>query len=79
MKTIVAHHFTVGDVEDPDIYAAEPLWQWQNSEAGKWAMENCAETPKWHRHMDAASFGYSYQVIIKLTPEQLVYWKLKYD
>ena len=78
MKTIVAHRFTVADVEDPDIYAAQPLWEWQNSEAGKWAMENCAETPSWHRD-DAASYGYSYQVRIKLTPKQLVYWKLKYD
>lgn len=79
MKTIVAHRFTVGDVEDPDIYAAQPLWEWQNSEAGKWAMENCSETPSWHRHIDAAHYGYSYQVRITLTPKQLVYWKLKYD
>ena len=79
MKTIVAHRFSVGYVEDPDVYASEPLWQWQNSEAGKWAMENCAETPTWHRTMDPAIFGYSYQVRIALTPEQLVYWKLKYE
>ena len=78
MKTIVAHRFTVGDVEDPDIYAGEPLWEWQNSEAGKWAMENCAETPSWHRDIDS-HYGYSYQVRITLTPKQLVYWKLKYD
>jgi hypothetical protein len=77
MKTIVAHRFTLGDVEDPDIYAGEPLWQWQNSEAGKWAMENCSETPSWHR--DIIPYGYSYQVRITLTPKQLVYWKLKYD
>ncbi len=79
MKTIVAHFFTVGDVEDPDIYAAEPLWEWQNSEAGKWAMENCAETPSWHRVMDPARFGYTYQIKIDLTPEQYTYWKLKFE
>ena len=77
MKTIVAHSFTLGDVEDPDIYAAEPLWEWQNSEAGKWAMENCAETPSWHRVM--IPYGYSYHVKITLTSKQLVWWKLKYD
>ena len=79
MKTIVAHHFTIGDVEDPDIYAAEPLWEWQNSEAGKWAMENSSETPSWHRNIDIARFGYSYQIKIKLTPENYTYWKLKYE
>jgi hypothetical protein len=77
MKTIVAHRFTLGDVEDPDIYAAEPLWEWQNSEAGRWAMENCSETPSWHR--DLIPYGYSYHVKITLTPKQLVYWKLKYE
>jgi hypothetical protein len=77
MKTIVAHRFSVGDVEDPDIYAAEPLWEWQNSEAGKWAMENCAEIPSWHR--ESSYYGYSYHVRITLTSKQLVYWKLKYD
>ena len=79
MKTIVAHFFTVGDVEDPDIYAAEPLWEWQNSEAGKWAMENCAETPSWHRALDLNKYGYAYQIKIQLTPEQYTYWKLKYE
>jgi hypothetical protein len=79
MKTIVPHRFSVGDVEDPNIYAAEPLWEWQNSEAGKWAMENCSETPSWHRVMDPAIFGYAYQVRITLTPKQLIYWKLKYE
>ena len=25
---IVVHKFSVGDVEDPDLYAAQPLWEW---------------------------------------------------
>ena len=78
MNVIVAHRFTVGDVEDPDIYAGEPLWQWQNSEAGKWAMENCAETPKWYRVREYSNYGYNYEIKIILTSEQLVYWNLKY-
>jgi hypothetical protein len=77
MKTIIAHCFNVGDVEDPDIYAAEPIWEWQHGEAGKWAMENCSETPSWHR--ETIQYGYWYHVKITLTPKQLVYWKLKYE
>jgi hypothetical protein len=34
ISTVVVHEFTMGDVEDPDIYAAEPLLAWQKSEAG---------------------------------------------
>lgn len=79
MKTIVAHSFLVDDVEDPDVYAAEPLWEWQTSEAGKWAMENCSETPSWHREIHLGSYGYQYQIRITLTPEQHLYWKLRFE
>ena len=37
---VVVHEFPMGDVEDPDLYAAQPLWDWQNSEAGAWVMEH---------------------------------------
>ena len=29
----------MGDVEDPEIYCAEPIYQWQQTPAGKWCME----------------------------------------
>lgn len=61
-KEIVVHHFTMGDVDDPDLYAAEPLYQWQISEQGKWVMERALETPVWHRITDPTSFGYRYTV-----------------
>ena len=38
---IVVHQFYMGDVEDPDIYAAEPIWNWEKSEQGqflKWIL-----------------------------------------
>ena len=30
---ICVHEFPMGDVEDPDLYAAQPIWEWQESEA----------------------------------------------
>jgi hypothetical protein len=42
-------------------------------------MENCSETPSWHRVIDPAMFGYSYQIRITLTPELYTFWKLKYE
>ena len=30
------HEFRLGDVEDPEIYAAQPIWEWQQTEAGAW-------------------------------------------
>ena len=31
---LVVHRFRLGDVEDPDLYAAEPLYKWQESDSG---------------------------------------------
>ena len=51
-KTVV-HRFRMGDVDDPDLYAAEPLWKWQQSEMGQWVMTRAIDTPEWHRqHKD---------------------------
>jgi hypothetical protein len=49
VSTIVVHTFKLGDVEDPDLYAAIPLGKWQDSESGKWVMEHAVETPWWER------------------------------
>ena len=76
---IVVHNFSVGDVEDPDIYAGGPIWDWQESEAGKWVIENSVEKPSWHRNVDHNTYGYRYQIRARLTPEQLTYFKLKFQ
>jgi len=64
---VVCHRFRLGDVEDPDLYAAEPLWQWQNSEMGKWVMENAVQTPSWHRDIDPSTYGYAYSIRAELS------------
>ena len=75
---MVCHKFRMGDVEDPDLYAAEPLWQWQQSEMGKWVMDHAVETPSWHRHADFPNYGYAYSIQAELTPKNYTYWWLKW-
>ena len=76
-KEIVVYTFTMGDVEDPDLYAAQPLWDWQQSEQGKWIMEHAVETPSWHRMVDHFDRGYKYQVRAKLQGARLTEWLLR--
>jgi hypothetical protein len=64
-RELVVHEFTMGDVEDPDLYAAQPLWEWQQSEFGQWVMKNAADTPTWHRMADPMSYGYKYRITAK--------------
>jgi len=77
-KEVTVHTFTMGDVEDPDLYAAQPLMDWQNSEQGQWIMENAVETPMWHRHADPISFGYKFSITAKLQGAKLTEWLLRH-
>ena len=77
--TQVVHTIKMGDVEDPDIYAGQPIYEWEQSDQGKWIMENSNPKPSWHRHTDYTTYGYTYQIRAYLTPKQITYWKLKYE
>ena len=64
-REMIVHEFRMGDVEDPDLMAGEPLWQWQQSDFGQWVMKNAADTPTWYRDADPVTFGYRYQIRAK--------------
>jgi hypothetical protein len=76
---IVVHKFVMGDVEDPDLYAAQPLWEWQQTEAGQWVMEHAVETPFWHRQSDPGHYGLTYCVVARLSESDQTYWALKWQ
>ena len=76
---ICVHEFTMGDVEDPDLYAAQPLWEWQQSEQGQWIMENSVETPSWYRIPDMMQYGYKFQIRAKLSGPRLTEYLLRYS
>ena len=78
IKTVVVHRFRMGDVEDPDLYASQSMWIWQNSEMGKWAMERSVVTPEWHRNDNWATFGTDYAVVAKLKDVDYTFWVLKW-
>ena len=78
ISDVVVHSFTLGDVEDPDLYAAQPLWDWQQSEAGCWVMEHAVEQPFWHRVMDVHRMGYTYHIVARLKEPDELYWTLKW-
>lgn len=77
-KEVIVHTFNMGDVDDPDLYAAQPLYEWEKSEAGQWVMKNAADTPTWHRMADPTSYGYKYQIRAKLMGPALTEWLLRH-
>ena len=75
---VCVHTFNIGDSEDPDLYAGEPIWKWQQTEAGKWIMENAAEQPYWVRQLDQLSWGYNYKIMARLSEHNHTYFRLKF-
>ena len=79
MKKIVVHEFYMSDVEDIEIYVAEPLYKFEKSEKGQWVMQHALETPVWYCNADRHTFHQKVSVIANLTEESDTYFLLKFS
>ena len=77
-RDVIVHEIRMGDVEDPDLWVAEPIWKWQESDAGKFVMEHAVEKPYWTRHMDFSSYGHLYRIMARLSEQDQTFWTLKW-
>jgi hypothetical protein len=77
MQKIDFHSFGMGDVEDPELYAAQPLYEWQQTEKGQWVMKHCSD-PRYIVRPDVNTFGHKItvygEVEDKLATEYLLKW-----
>ena len=77
MPRITFHTFTMGDVDDPDIYVAQPIWEWQQTEQGQWVMAHCKD-PKYTFHPDAHTWGHRVLLYGELDDQDATFWQLKW-
>jgi len=75
---IVVHRFRMGDVEDPDLYAAQPIHEWETSDPGKFVKEHAVDTPEWHRQLDQFSYGHEYAIVAELEKKKLSEFYLRW-
>jgi hypothetical protein len=75
---VVVHKFNLADVEDPDIYAAGPIFDWERSEAGQFVIKHAVDKPEWHRHMDPMFMGYRYIILAELETKKLSEFYLRW-
>lgn len=75
---IVVHRFEVDWCEDAVVSAGAPLYDWEQSEAGKWVKEHAVETPRWERFQDWRGFSQQFAVIARLTEQDQTYFRLAY-
>lgn len=74
---MIFYEFTLGDVADPDIYAAGPIYDWQKTEHGQWVMSHCKDLT-YQIYQDFATFGNKVSLHGSLTADDEVYYTLKY-
>jgi hypothetical protein len=78
MQRLALHSFRMGDVDDVEIYVAQPIYEWQQTEQGKWCMSNATNL---HYLTGFAPDGWGYRITItgdledKLATEYLLRWK----
>ena len=75
---VIVHEFRMGDVEDPVLYASQPLMEWQESEVGKWVMERSIDSPVWHQRPDPHNYGYHIIIEAYLKGPDYTFWQLKW-
>lgn len=77
-RDVCVHEITMGDVEDPDLFVAEPIWRWQQTDEGRFIMSHAVEPPYWTRTVDYASYGHRYRIIARLDEQHETFWRLKW-
>ena len=75
---IVVYKFRMGDVEDPVLYAAQPIYEWQQTEAGRFVMEHAVESPWWVRTVDAATYGFEFAIMARMKEADQTFYILKW-
>lgn len=77
-RDVCVHEITMGDVEDPDLFVADPIWRWQQTDAGKFVMEHAVDQPYWTRNADPVNYGHLYRIVARLSEHNETFWRLKW-
>ena len=75
-RDVCVHEIHMGDVEDPDLWVASPIYEWQQTEAGKFVMEHAVEKPYWISGVDYTTYGTVYKIMARLSEQNETFWRL---
>jgi predicted phosphoadenosine phosphosulfate sulfurtransferase len=70
--------FTMADVEDPILYAASPVHEWQQTDMGKWCMDHAIGETTLYTQTNYATYGVDAIVMGYLSEEDYTLFKLKW-
>jgi hypothetical protein len=67
----------MGDVEDPELYAAWPLGEFMDTEKGHWIRNNCRD-PQYIIRPDPSTHGHRVIVYGELSDTDATFFQLKW-
>jgi hypothetical protein len=76
-KTLV-HEFKVDVDLDVGIYAGSDIYDWEQSDQGKWVMANSVKTPEVVTKEDIMSWCWRCRIFAYLTDANLTFFNLKW-
>jgi hypothetical protein len=75
-RDVCVHEIRMGDVEDPDLWVASPIYEWQQTAPGRFVMEHAVEPPYWTSNVDPIAYGYVYRIMARLSEQNETFWRL---
>ena len=72
----VVHRLRLSDCDDPELYAAIPIGDWQQTDKGKWIMKNGLD-PTYHIYADHVTYGYTLAITAYITPKRWTEYVLR--
>lgn len=75
---VVVHRFSISDTEDPEIYAAGPIFDWERSEAGQFVMKHAINVPVFHKNISFHSLDYEYAITAELEKKKYSEFLLRF-
>ena len=77
MKYIV-HAIEMGDVEDPEIYAAAPILDFEKTDKGRWLMANSYKQLEFTIRPNSRTYGWKVLIWSYLNEQDFTYYSLKW-
>jgi len=75
---VLVHSIEMGDVEDPEIYAADPIIKFEKTEQGLWLKEHSYEQMEFIIRPNSGTYGFIIYLFAWLRDKDLTYYSLKW-
>jgi hypothetical protein len=68
----------MGDVDDVEVYAAQPIYEWLQTDEGKWVKERCKDL-YWQTIISPDTYGYSVILRGSITDQHATEYYLRFE